>query len=40
LAPAPSYGVSSAPIFHRPLSDPALLAALKRIAYQIGYGLV
>jgi len=28
------------PVFHRPLSDPALLPALKQVAREIGYGLV
>ncbi|MFL6194572.1 MAG: RES family NAD+ phosphorylase [Thermoanaerobaculia bacterium] len=28
------------PVFHRPLSDPALLTALKQVAREIGYGLV
>lgn len=28
------------PIFHRPLRDPALLAALKRVARDLGYGIV
>lgn len=28
------------PVFHRPLSDPALLPVLKRVARDIGYGLV
>lgn len=28
------------PVFHRPLVDPGLLPALKRVARQIGYGLV
>jgi hypothetical protein len=28
------------PIFHRPLVDPALLPVLRRVAAQIGYGLV
>lgn len=27
------------PVFHRPLSDPALLPVLKRVALEIGYGL-
>jgi len=29
-----------APIFHRPLRDPALLPVLKRVARELGYGLV
>jgi RES domain len=29
-----------APIFHRPLRDPALLPILKRVAWDLGYGLV
>jgi len=29
-----------APVFHRPLSDPALLPVLKRVARDLGYGLV
>lgn len=30
----------SNPIFHRPLADPALLPMLKRVAREIGYGLI
>jgi hypothetical protein len=30
----------SRPIFHRPLTDPALLPALKGVARETGYGLV
>lgn len=28
------------PIFHRPLRDPALLPVLKKVARELGYGLV
>ena len=28
------------PVFHRPLIDPALLSVLRRVAYDLGYGLV
>ncbi len=32
--------IPRAPIFHRPLDDPALLSLLKRVALDIGYGLI
>lgn len=33
-------GLPPSPMFHRPLNDPALLPVLKRVARDIGYGLV
>ena len=33
-------GLPPNPVFHRPLSDPALLPVLKKVARDIGYGLV
>lgn len=32
--------VPRAPVFHRPLADPALLSVLKTVAKDFGYGLV
>ncbi len=32
--------IPAQPSFHRPLADPALLGPLKRIAQDLGYGLV
>ena len=32
--------LAARPFFHRPLTDPALLTALRRVALQIGYGLI
>jgi len=33
-------GLPATPIFHRPLSDPALLSDLERVARHLGYRLV
>jgi hypothetical protein len=35
-----SAALPARPVFHRPLIDPALLTALKRVARETGYGLV
>lgn len=35
-----SAALPSSPVFHRPLTDPALLPALKGVARETGYGLV
>jgi hypothetical protein len=32
--------LAPSPVFHRPLADPALLPVLRRVAREIGYGLV
>ncbi len=32
--------LSTVPVFHRPLVDPALLPVLSRVAREFGYGLV
>ncbi|MCP4660186.1 MAG: hypothetical protein GY856_32695, partial [bacterium] len=35
-----SSAIPAVPVFHRPLVDPALLPLLKKIAQELGYGLV